>query len=62
MQHVLGVDASPAMIDAAKRDYGERPGAEFRVLDCCYLQRDEGVVGGGWDKVYAPCLYSSSLI
>ncbi|KAL4925525.1 class I SAM-dependent methyltransferase [Aspergillus undulatus] len=57
----LGVDASAAMIGAAERDYGDGSGqevggsakAQFRVLDCCLLDSDEGrgVVGGGWDKV-----------
>ncbi|KAL4803046.1 S-adenosyl-L-methionine-dependent methyltransferase [Aspergillus unguis] len=51
VKEVLGVDASPAMIDSATKDYGSRPGAKFRVLDCCYLQRDNGVMDGQWDKV-----------
>ncbi|KAL4935280.1 hypothetical protein BDV06DRAFT_228977 [Aspergillus oleicola] len=55
VQKVLGLDASPAMIEAAERDYGQREDrkAEFRVVDCCHLEREGGqeVVGGGWDKV-----------
>ncbi|PYH91326.1 S-adenosyl-L-methionine-dependent methyltransferase [Aspergillus ellipticus CBS 707.79] len=54
--YVLGIDSSPAMIDAANTDYRSAK-AEFRVLDCCYLDREaEGLCGGGvgegkWDKV-----------
>ncbi|PWY89193.1 S-adenosyl-L-methionine-dependent methyltransferase [Aspergillus heteromorphus CBS 117.55] len=48
--HVLGVDSSPAMIAAANADHGS-PKAEFRVLDCCFLDRDGNVTRGGWDKV-----------
>lgn len=50
VQSVLGVDASPAMIDAAQKDYGSGK-AEFRVVDCCYLEREEDIVNGVWDKV-----------
>ncbi|KAI9369392.1 S-adenosyl-L-methionine-dependent methyltransferase [Aspergillus egyptiacus] len=47
---VLGVDASPSMIQSANEDYaGEK--AEFRVLDCCYLEQDTSVANGTWDKV-----------
>ncbi|RDW81629.1 class I SAM-dependent methyltransferase [Aspergillus mulundensis] len=47
---VLGVDSSPAMIDAANRDYaGDK--AAFKVLDCRYLETDDEVVNGNWDKV-----------
>ncbi|KAL5001694.1 S-adenosyl-L-methionine-dependent methyltransferase [Aspergillus recurvatus] len=46
----LGADSSPAMIEAAKKDYGGEK-AEFRVLDCCFLEQDGNVVDGSWDKV-----------
>ncbi|KAL4973813.1 S-adenosyl-L-methionine-dependent methyltransferase [Aspergillus desertorum] len=47
---VLGVDSSPAMIEAAKKDYSSEK-AEFRVLDCCVLEQDGEVADGSWDKV-----------
>ncbi|KAL4985883.1 S-adenosyl-L-methionine-dependent methyltransferase [Aspergillus falconensis] len=47
---VLGVDSSPAMIEAAKKDYGGEK-AEFRVLDCCFLEQAGDVADGSWDKV-----------
>lgn len=50
MESVLGIDASPAMIESAKKDYGG-PKAEFRVLDCRYLDKEGAVVDGSWDKV-----------
>ncbi|KAL4864896.1 hypothetical protein BDV12DRAFT_188623 [Aspergillus spectabilis] len=50
VQSVLGIDASPAMIEAASKDYGGEK-AEFRVVDCCYLEQDSSVADGSWDKV-----------
>lgn len=47
---VLGVDASPSMIESAKQDYGSTK-AEFRVVDCRYMERDAEVVNENWDKV-----------
>ncbi|KAL4744133.1 S-adenosyl-L-methionine-dependent methyltransferase [Aspergillus similis] len=47
---VLGVDSSPAMIEAAKNDYGGEK-AEFQVLDCRFLEQNSGVADGTWDKV-----------
>ncbi|KAK2800687.1 hypothetical protein FQN50_007997 [Emmonsiellopsis sp. PD_5] len=47
---VLGIDASPSMIESAKKDYGGI-NAEFRVVDCRYLDREGGIVDGTWDKV-----------
>ncbi|KAL6233470.1 hypothetical protein BDW75DRAFT_252034 [Aspergillus navahoensis] len=47
---VLGVDSSPAMIEAAKKNYGGEK-AEFRVLNCCFLEQDGDVADGSWDKV-----------
>ncbi|KAL4786599.1 hypothetical protein BJX76DRAFT_320789 [Aspergillus varians] len=38
------------MIEAANKDYGGEK-ADFRVLDCCYLDQDTGVADGSWDKV-----------
>jgi ubiquinone/menaquinone biosynthesis C-methylase UbiE len=49
---VLGIDASPSMIESAKQDYGG-PKAEFRVIDCRYLEKQNEIVNGTWDKVYA---------
>jgi ubiquinone/menaquinone biosynthesis C-methylase UbiE len=48
---VVGVDSSPSMIESANKDYGGEK-ADFRVLDCCYLEQDRGVADGSWDKVY----------
>ncbi|KAL2837052.1 S-adenosyl-L-methionine-dependent methyltransferase [Aspergillus pseudoustus] len=48
--NVLGVDSSPAMIEAANKDFGSEK-AEFRVLDCCHLEQDKSVADGSWDKV-----------
>ncbi|KAI9044718.1 class I SAM-dependent methyltransferase [Aspergillus affinis] len=50
VQSVLGVDASPAMIEAASKEYGNAK-AEFRVVDCCYLEKEKEIVNGSWDKV-----------
>ncbi|KAL4815528.1 S-adenosyl-L-methionine-dependent methyltransferase [Aspergillus spinulosporus] len=47
---VLGVDSSPAMIEAAKKDYGSEK-AEFQVLDCCFLEQNSDIANGTWDKV-----------
>ncbi|KAL4947864.1 S-adenosyl-L-methionine-dependent methyltransferase [Aspergillus filifer] len=49
VEKVLGLDASPAMIEEANRDYSGK--AEFRVIDCCYLEHVKEAVNGGWDKV-----------
>lgn len=35
-QHVIGLDASPMMIEAAQREFGS-PCAEFHVVDCRHL-------------------------
>ncbi|EAS28831.3 uncharacterized protein CIMG_07577 [Coccidioides immitis RS] len=53
VSHVLGLDASKGMIEAAKSDFGQA-NAEFRVVDCRYLDKElqEGRVGvARWDKV-----------
>lgn len=47
---VLGVDASPRMIEAAVEVYGSAK-VEFRVLDCCTLEQDSSIVNASWDKV-----------
>ncbi|KAL2000015.1 hypothetical protein VTN02DRAFT_3664 [Thermoascus thermophilus] len=47
---VMGVDASPAMIEAARKDYGGST-TEFRVVDCRYLERETSIVDGSWDKI-----------
>lgn len=51
VSYVLGVDSSPAMIEAAKtQDYGGAE-AHFRLLDCRYLDKEVDIVNGSWDKV-----------
>lgn len=50
MDSVLGIDASPAMIESAMKDYND-PRAEWRVVDCRYLDKEETIVNGSWDKV-----------
>ena len=47
---VLGIDASLAMIDSAKKDYSS-PKTEFRVVDCRYLEKEGTIVDGSWDRV-----------
>ncbi|KAK5790417.1 hypothetical protein VI817_007704 [Penicillium citrinum] len=49
--YVMGVDSSPAMIEAAKAlDYGGAS-TDFRVVDCRHLERDPEIMNGNWDKV-----------
>ena len=48
--HVLGVDASPMMIEAATRDFSGLK-VEFCVVDCRYLDKDPAIVNASWDKV-----------
>ncbi|OXV06921.1 hypothetical protein Egran_05318 [Elaphomyces granulatus] len=48
--YVLGIDASPSMIDHARKAYGS-PRAEFRIVDCRYLERETSITEGTWDKV-----------
>jgi SAM-dependent methyltransferase len=56
---VLGVDASESFIESANGEFGRgsswdgKKGPRFRgkVVDCRYLDRDEEVARGGWDKV-----------
>jgi demethylmenaquinone methyltransferase/2-methoxy-6-polyprenyl-1,4-benzoquinol methylase len=40
--HVLGVDLSPAMLDEARRAYGELPGVEFRLGNALALPVADG--------------------
>ncbi|KAL9621015.1 MAG: hypothetical protein Q9160_004533 [Pyrenula sp. 1 TL-2023] len=47
---VLGIDASPSMIESASHTYGS-PNATFKVVDCKYLDREPNIVNGQWDKV-----------
>ena len=47
---VLGIDASAKMIGAANKNYGNEK-AEFRVIDCRYLDKEQSIVNGSWDKV-----------
>jgi ubiquinone/menaquinone biosynthesis C-methylase UbiE len=49
--YVMGVDSSPAMIEAAKKlDYGGAV-TDFRVVDCRLLNKEADIVNGNWDKV-----------
>ncbi|CEO58447.1 hypothetical protein PMG11_03171 [Penicillium brasilianum] len=51
VKYVMGVDSSPAMIEAAKKlDYGGAT-TDFRVVDCRYLNKEADIVNGSWDKV-----------
>lgn len=54
MDSVLGIDASPSMIETANKLYGgdDKSKAEFRVVDCRYLQQEPQIVNGTWDKVF----------
>ena len=58
---VLGIDASPSMIETARKAYGddEQSKTEFRVVDCRYLQEEQEIVNGTWDKVYVYSLLPS---
>lgn len=47
---VLGIDASPSLIESARQDYAS-PNAEFRVVDCRFLEEEKDIVDGKWDKV-----------
>jgi hypothetical protein len=51
---VLGIDASPSMIETATKLYGgdNNPAAEFRVVDCRHLEQEKEIVNGTWDKVF----------
>lgn len=51
VRYVLGIDSSPSMIESATKDYGGS-NAEFRVVDCRYLERESSILADGWDKVY----------
>lgn len=49
---VLGLDSSPAMVEAARaRLAGSSSAAAFRVLDCTLLGQSD-IADGSWDKVY----------
>lgn len=50
MQEVFGVDASPSMIESAKKDFGG-PNVQFKVVDCRVLEEHTDIVDGSWDKV-----------
>ncbi|KAJ5613803.1 S-adenosyl-L-methionine-dependent methyltransferase [Penicillium herquei] len=48
---VMGVDSSPAMIEAAKIQDYHGAETEFRLVDCRYLEKEADIVNGSWDKV-----------
>lgn len=50
--HVLGLDASAAMIDAAKATYAHAS-STYRVHDCASLSGDSGVAERQWDKIFS---------
>ncbi|CAI7659999.1 unnamed protein product [Penicillium manginii] len=51
VSHVMGVDSSSAMIEAAKTfNYGGAT-TDFRVVDCRHLDQEEDILNGQWDKV-----------
>lgn len=50
VEHVLGIDASPSMIESASKDFAGRK-TEFKVVDCRYLDKETEIVNGRWDKV-----------
>lgn len=51
IESVLGIDSSASMIESANKDYAS-PKANFRVVDCRYLEKETCIVNGSWDKVY----------
>ncbi|KAK2758766.1 hypothetical protein FQN54_003458 [Arachnomyces sp. PD_36] len=53
VQSVLGIDASPSMIETANKlcGGGGNSKADFRVVDCRYLEQEREIVNGTWDKV-----------
>jgi len=55
---VLGIDASASMIETAKEKYQSHKDqsskkCNFKVVDCRYLERETGIVDGGFDKVFS---------
>lgn len=50
VEYVLGIDSSTSMIESATKEYGG-PKADFKVVDCRYLEKEASVVNGTWDKV-----------
>lgn len=50
VEYVLGVDSSPSMIESATKDYSGTK-AEFKVVDCRYLEKEVSIVNATWDKV-----------
>jgi 2-polyprenyl-3-methyl-5-hydroxy-6-metoxy-1,4-benzoquinol methylase len=53
VSHVLGIDASPAMIEYASKTSSADPSSttQFRVVDCRHLETEEDIVNGTYDKV-----------
>ena len=50
---VVGVDASGAMIEAAKKSYGNIAGLTWYARDCRYLEQDQEIGGVKYDKVFS---------
>ncbi|KAI4125509.1 MAG: hypothetical protein LQ347_005366 [Umbilicaria vellea] len=51
--NVVGVDASVAMIEAAKKSYGNIAGLTWYARDCRYLERDSEIGAVKYDKVFS---------
>ena len=50
---VVGVDASEAMIEAAKESYGDITGLTWYARDCRSLEQDPEIGGVKYDKVFS---------
>lgn len=51
--NMVGVDASGAMIEAAKKTYGDLAGLTWYARDCRYLERDSEIGHVKYDKVFS---------
>lgn len=51
--NVVGVDASGAMIEAAKSSYGNIAGLTWYARDCRYLERDSEIGRVQYDRVFS---------
>ncbi|KAK7554527.1 hypothetical protein IWX49DRAFT_100408 [Phyllosticta citricarpa] len=57
---VLGLDASPSMINTAQADHtpSKHPNLTFQVADCTKLSKEAPeVLNGSWDKVFSNAAY-----
>ncbi|MCJ1454341.1 hypothetical protein MMC28_004694 [Mycoblastus sanguinarius] len=51
--HVIGLDASSNLIEAARNTYGGVPNLTWHVQDCRYLEKSEGIKDGQFNKVFS---------